>query len=93
MFPFPFVGAATKLPPLQTSFEKLEMVGFGSTFTVSVNGDPAHPPATPLKGAIVYTITCCMFVVFVSVCDIVACPIFCACCPVIALLFVVIVQV
>ena len=93
MLPFPLEGNATKLPPLQTSVEKLEMAGFGSTFTVRVNGEPAQPPATPLKGAIVYTITCCMFVVFVSVCDITDCPIFWACCPVSELLFVAIVQV
>ena len=51
MLPFPFEGNATKLPPLQTSVEKLEIVGFGSTFTVRTNGDPAQPPATPLNVA------------------------------------------
>ena len=93
MFPFPSDGDATKLLPLQTSAVWFVIVGLGSTWTVIVNGDPAQPPAMPLTDATVYTIVCCVLVVFESVWDITVWPIFCACWPVNELLSVVIVQV
>ena len=53
--------------PLHTEAVIFVIFGLGSTFTVKLNGLPAHDPAAPEVGVIVYTTACWLLLEFVSV--------------------------
>ena len=53
--------------PLHTEVIISVIFGLGSTLTVKVNGFPAHDPAAPEVGVIVYTTACWLLLEFVSV--------------------------